>query len=91
MKRPSASEWERLRRLVLDRDGWRCQSCGRAGRLEVDHVRSLWQGGDNDPENLQALCIACHLGKTRAEAGGDPLPGVEAWGNLIERWSNPEG
>ena len=91
MKRPGASEWERLRRLVLDRDGWRCQACGKAGRLEVDHKRSLHLGGSNDPSNLQALCRGCHFGKTRAEAGGDPLPGVEAWGNLIERWSNPEG
>ena len=89
--RPTRREWGRLRLFVLDRDGWRCQDCGKAGRLECDHVRPLHLGGDNSPENLQALCIACHLVKTRAEAGGDPLPGVEAWDDLIERWSNPEG
>ena len=88
MKRPGASEWGRLRRLVLDRGGWRCSQCGKAGRLEVDHVRPLHLGGDNDPANLQALCIGCHLSKTRAEAGGDPLPGVEAWDALIARWSD---
>ncbi len=60
--------WKRLRRLILDRDGWRCQSCGKAGRLEVDHILALHFGGDFwDMGNLQALCRNCHFAKTARE------------------------
>ena len=45
--------WARVRRAVLDRDGWRCRRCGRASRMEVDHVVPLDRGGDPwDPGNL---------------------------------------
>ena len=37
--------WDRVRRAVLRRDGWRCVQCGRAGRLEVDHITPLDRGG----------------------------------------------
>ena len=72
-----------VRRLALDRDGWRCQNpgCGRAGRLEVDHVRPLQHGGELfDLGNLATLCISCHWLKTSAEMGYK-LPGPErlAW------------
>ncbi len=61
--------WARARRNVLDRDGWRCLNCGRAGRLEVDHVIALRNGGEPwDMGNLQTLCRApCHFAKTAAE------------------------
>ena len=60
--------WERFARTVKDRDGWRCQHCGRRGRLEVDHVVPLEAGGDPwDPANCQALCGPCHSAKTAAE------------------------
>ncbi len=55
------SNWERIRRQALDRDGWRCCRCGKAGRLEVHHLRRLIDGGDNSLPNLESLCIACHL------------------------------
>ena len=45
-------EWERLRGQAKDRDGWRCQKCGRAGKLEVHHVIELAHGGTNDMNNL---------------------------------------
>ena len=46
--------WARIRREVLDRDGWRCQTegCGKPGRLEVHHVKHLQEGGTNDLGNL---------------------------------------
>lgn len=61
-------EWERVRRRVFDRDGWRCQSCGKLGKLECDHVRALQDGGALlDMANLQALCRPCHFDKTAGE------------------------
>ena len=76
-----------MRRLALDRDGWRCQTCGKAGRLEVDHVRSLNDGGELfDLANLQTLCVADHWAKTAAEMGYRP-PGPEraAWADYLAK------
>ena len=66
-RRLRGKRWLALRRRVLDRDGWRCCACGRAGRLEVDHRLPLARGGSNRPSNLQTLCFPCHRTKTRGE------------------------
>ena len=57
-----------LRTVTLERDGYRCRKCGRAGRLEADHVVPLWRGGSHELHNMQALCVGCHVAKTQAEA-----------------------
>ena len=41
-----ARRWAAARRQALDRDRYRCRSCGRAGRLECDHVIPLERSGD---------------------------------------------
>ena len=62
------ARWRLLRRRIFDRDGWRCQTCGKAGRLECDHIIPLHQGGEFwEPSNLQALCRGCHFAKTARE------------------------
>lgn len=58
MPRP---EWEWTRAQILSRDGRRCRQCGKAGRLEVHHVKHLQDGGTNSPENLTTLCRDCHI------------------------------
>ena len=57
--------WERIRRRVLDRDGWRCRECRRPGRLEVDHIKPLHRGGTDEMDNLRALCRGCHIDRHR--------------------------
>lgn len=47
--------------------GDRCARCGSAERLELDHIVPLWNGGTNDPDNLQLLCYTCHKLKTSDE------------------------
>ena len=65
--------WERVRRQVLNRDEWRCRSCGHPGDLEVDHVVPMSRGGAAlDLSNLQTMCSSCHVEKTDREAGRDP-------------------
>lgn len=75
--------WEALRLQVFERDGWRCRACGKAGRLELDHVTPLHRGGDEwDAANLQALCRGCHLAKTASERER-PDPERDAWRRLL--------
>ena len=59
---PPRRAWERLRRRKLDAVGWRCERCGRAGKLEVHHRVSLKDGGAALPEltGLEVLCRECH-------------------------------
>ena len=54
-------EWHYARKAAKERDGYRCQQCGKAGMLEVHHLRSLSQGGDNELDNLRTLCRGCHI------------------------------
>ena len=80
----NARRWAAVRRAVLERDGWRCRQCGRAGRLEVDHLVALKRGGDPwVPNNLQALCRACHIEKTRWENRRPLTPDELAWRALV--------
>lgn len=57
----------RTRFLVLRRDGYACQLCGRTARdgavLEVDHRMARARGGTDDEHNLWTLCFDCNRGK----------------------------
>ena len=76
----SRPKWAEVRLLALDRDGWRCTQCGRRGRLEVDHIKRMGDGGAAyDLGNLQTLCRPCHFAKTFAENGGKVDLERDAW------------
>lgn len=49
---------------ILERDSFKCVLCGSRDQLEIDHIQEIWEGGKNEPENLQTLCYLCHKGKT---------------------------
>lgn len=65
------AEWERIAAEVKEAAGWRCEDCGRPCRrpgekfdthrrtLTVAHINHV--ESDCRPENLLALCPACHL------------------------------
>jgi len=75
---------QRVRLQVLSRDRYRCRSCGRAGRLEVDHVRPLRAGGEPyDMGNLQSLCRHHHVEKTREENRRELTPEEQAWRDFV--------
>ena len=69
--------------MILDRDGWRLyRSARKAGRMEVDHIKPLDDGGQMpyDASNLQSLCASCHWEKSRSERRGrEPDPEVAKW------------
>lgn len=55
---------------ILNRDGFRCQLCGRSPGehsivLEVDHKISRADGGTNHDDNLHSTCFDCNRGKGR--------------------------
>lgn len=69
-------DWERRRRLVLERDHHTCTACGwprgyrrRARELHVHHVVSLSDGGTNRLSNLTTLCHPCHREVDSKHAG----------------------
>ena len=71
--------WKLTRRAVLERDGWRCTRCGRAGRLEVHHKVRLVDGGDEyDPDGCETLCRPCHFDRHRQRRPPSP------WDRLID-------
>lgn len=55
--------------LILTRQGGACSECGtKTGPFEYEHVKPLWLGGRDHPDNLTAKCVSCHKAKTVAEA-----------------------
>jgi len=62
-KPPLRLESEAYRELcqqVLQRDGWRCQMCGRMQQLQVHHMGFRSHGGSDLEANLITLCAICH-------------------------------
>ncbi len=60
----------RLRFVVMKRDNFKCQSCGRSPAtdpsviLHVDHKKPWANGGETIFDNLQTLCSVCNIGKS---------------------------
>jgi ATP-dependent DNA helicase RecQ len=78
-----AFDWSLIRRLVLARDGSRCQDCGAVGSsgdLDVHHLVPRSSGGTDEPANLITLCDGCH-GRRH------PNLQVSLSRRMIERWA----
>lgn len=65
-------QWEKLRKVVLQRDAGLCQPCRTKGTLTpaniVDHIIPKAEGGFDDMDNLQVICRRCHIEKTAKES-----------------------
>lgn len=60
--RRGSGQWYRNRKVVLERDNYRCVRCGSENRLHVHH-RNGWNPDDistHEPDNLETLCASCH-------------------------------
>jgi 5-methylcytosine-specific restriction endonuclease McrA len=62
-----SANYTALHRQVLERDNWRCQSCGSMQNLEVHHIRLRSRGGSDAEQNLITLCVTCHSECHRAQ------------------------
>jgi 5-methylcytosine-specific restriction endonuclease McrA len=55
----TATEWEAL----CKKSDYRCVACKQKKPLTVDHVIPISQGGSNQIENIQPLCVVCNSKK----------------------------
>ena len=57
---------ETIKKVVAANQKWHCNMCQNMldASYEVDHKVPLYKGGDNNVNNLQALCRNCHGKKT---------------------------
>lgn len=66
-----SAAWRQIRMAVLAREPL-CRACAAEGRAvparDVDHIDG--DAHNNDPSNLQPLCIRHHSRKTATENGG---------------------
>lgn len=69
-RRTGRSINDRLRFKVLQRDSFRCCSCGASPVLkpgtqfQIDHIVPWSKGGETVLDNLQTLCLTCNQGKS---------------------------
>lgn len=65
--RPRTSLSNKVRFLILKRDKYVCQICGRSGangyQLHIDHKVPRAKGGSDSMDNLWVLCSICNSGK----------------------------
>lgn len=96
--RGSTRSWRRLRALVLDRDGGRCQvptaqgqPC-QASASHVDHIVPRSRGGTDALANLRAACPPCNLRRGNRSTSPDtpaasrPLRAVDAYAARTPGW-----
>lgn len=62
-RRLPAEDWQIIRAIVFERDGYACFYCGADKKLEGDHIIPLSRGGSNVPANIATACRACNLSK----------------------------
>lgn len=65
--------WQRIRLIVLERDGYTCRMCGKPAR-SVDHIIPRALGGTHEPDNLRAVCVPCNSKKGARLGISAPLP-----------------
>lgn len=58
-ERPSKTEWNRLRKQVLERDDYTCAGCGHRA-LKWMNVHHIDASGNHTLDNLGTICVACH-------------------------------
>ena len=64
----------RTRFIVMRRDDFKCQYCGRSPannpglELHIDHVKAYSKNGQSVMENLRTACNVCNIGKSDLEA-----------------------
>ena len=57
---------------IFETHGGRCYLCTRkimvGDAWDADHVKPIWDGGENRESNMKPACVWCHRRKTAGEA-----------------------
>lgn len=53
-----------IKKIIWDRDGGKCVSCGSTTDLEFDHDIPFSKGGSNSTDNIRLLCKTCNRKKS---------------------------
>lgn len=72
---PRADARRVSRHAILARDGFRCQYCGNARHLTIDHIIPRSRGGASSWDNVVTSCAPCNVRKGAclpAEVGMSP-------------------
>ncbi len=84
--------WPSLRKMIIQRDGNKCQNCGITSdriELQVHHIVPFRQFSDpdkaNDPSNLITLCPDCHK---RAEAAVRMRSGLSGFASAFHQMAS---
>ena len=60
-KKRYGKNWDKIRKKVYSRDGYRCAACGATNvKLNAHHIIMLRISNNNDLRNLITLCDKCH-------------------------------
>lgn len=82
---------KKFRRMIFDRDGWKCVKCGAdpktdpTVRLVLAHVIPVIQEGETTEENCQCWCFDCNSGQGAARVQ------TEAEKQAAYEWRNRKG
>lgn len=52
--------WDKIRKSVYQRDGYRCVMCGKKGKIHAHHIVPVTISKDNSMNNLVSVCESCH-------------------------------
>lgn len=61
-KRYNTAYYQRVRKLVLERDYFTCHYCSQEATT-VDHLIPISKGGTDEASNMVAACVKCNSGK----------------------------
>lgn len=76
-------KWVSVRTLALERACYRCERCGKRGRLQVHH-RTYVRLGHERVCDLEVLCRACHA---RADAERAQDTEIRRWQARASGWA----
>ncbi len=66
--------YNQMRFQIFERDGWKCQHCGRRDQLQIHHLVRRSQMGPDTEGNLMTVCSDCHR---RLHLGGTDFAAAE--------------